>query len=51
MTSEAVIRQGVELMKFEEILGWKLLQSEDDRTLAKMWLTEVCRKLQVDDVR
>ncbi len=38
-------------MKFEEILGWKLLQSEDDRTLAKMWLTKVCRELQVDDVR
>lgn len=38
-------------MKFEEILGWKLLQSEDDRSLARMWLAKVCRELQIDDVR
>lgn len=38
-------------MKFEEILGWKLLQSDDDRSLARMWLTKVCRELQVDNVR
>jgi hypothetical protein len=37
-------------MKFEEIQGWKLLQSDDDRSLARMWLGKVCRELQIDDV-
>lgn len=38
-------------MKFEEIQGWNLLQSDDDRSLARMWLAKVHRELQIDDVR
>ena len=38
-------------MNFEEILGWKLLHSDDDRSLAKVWLSKVFRELQDDDVR
>ncbi len=38
-------------MNFEAIQGWHLLQSDDDRRLARLWLTKVCRELEIVDVR
>lgn len=38
-------------MKVETINGWHLLQSEDDRCLARLWLAKVRRELELADVR
>lgn len=38
-------------MNVEAIQGWQLLQSDEDRRLAMVWLTKVCRELQLADIR
>lgn len=38
-------------MNYESLPGWGLLRTEDDRHLARMWLTKACRELNILEVR
>lgn len=44
-------KQGVENMNHESTSGWSLLRTDDDRRLARVWLTKVTRELEVVEVR